>query len=95
MIEALGLSKQEGAFKDLGEGSDGRAPSGGNKSCRRFKTECFNLSNAAAVAAAYTDDAAAAVVATGLILFLEAGPFTLDFWCRNVRKILFNDKNER
>ena len=63
--EALALSEQEGALKELTEGSDGRAPSLGNKYRRIFKTERFNTSNDAAIADAYTADAAAAVVATG------------------------------
>ena len=65
MIEDLALSKQEGAFKELTEGSDGRAPSRRNKYCQRFKPERFDPSNAAAVSDASTADASADVVATG------------------------------
>ena len=76
--EALELYEQEGAFKDLTEGSDGRAPYWGNKYSRRFKTDIFDPANDAAVADASTAEASAAVAATGWIICLEAFSFTLD-----------------
>ena len=63
--EALALSKKEGLFKDITEGSDRRSTYRGNKYHQRFKPKHFNPDNAAAVMYTSTSDAAAAVVAIG------------------------------
>ena len=87
--EAFALYEQEGAFKELLEGSDRRAPSRGNKHRRRFIPKIFDPANYDAVMDTYTADAAADVAETGWILCLEAVPFTLDVMVQTYADVSF------